>query len=87
MASLAASFGQVGRPLMDQTGGGGRFDFSLEYAPESNRPPTPGADVPDPPAGPTFLEALREQLGLKPESTKAPLQILVVDHVERPSEN
>jgi uncharacterized protein (TIGR03435 family) len=54
---------------------------------QPGRPPTPNADAPEAPPGPTFLEALREQLGLKLESTKAPLPILVVDHVERPSEN
>lgn len=37
--------------------------------------------------GTTFLEAVKEQLGLKLESTKAPLYVLVIDHVERPSEN
>jgi len=37
--------------------------------------------------GSTFLEALQEQLGLKLEATKAPLRILVVDHVDRPSQN
>ena len=37
--------------------------------------------------GPTFLDALREQLGLRLESAKAPLRVLVIDHIERPSEN
>jgi bla regulator protein blaR1 len=35
----------------------------------------------------TFMDAVREQLGLKLQSTKAPLRILVIDHIERPSEN
>jgi uncharacterized protein (TIGR03435 family) len=87
LAGMLPTYGQLGRPVVDQTGLSGRFDFSIDYAPESNRPPTPGADAPEAAAGPTLLEALREQLGLKLESTKAPLQILVVDHVERPSEN
>jgi hypothetical protein len=65
----------------------GRFDFSIEWPPESNRPSIPNADAPADPQGPAFLEALREQLGLKLESTRAPIRMLVVDHVERPSEN
>jgi bla regulator protein blaR1 len=41
----------------------------------------------EPPLGITFLDAVREQLGLKLESTKAPVPMLVIDHIERPSEN
>jgi bla regulator protein blaR1 len=87
LGSIFGAQGLVDRPVVDQTGIGGRFDFSIEYAPESSQPSAANAAAPEPPAGPTLLEALREQLGLKLESTKAPLQILVVDHVERPSEN
>jgi uncharacterized protein (TIGR03435 family) len=41
----------------------------------------------EPPPGNTFMEAVRDQLGLKLESTRAPVQMLVIDRVERPSEN
>jgi uncharacterized protein (TIGR03435 family) len=46
--------------------------------PDTNSPPEPGT---------TFLQALSEQLGLKLKADKAPLRVLVIDHVERPSEN
>jgi bla regulator protein BlaR1 len=81
------SMGHLARPVVDRTGLSGRFDFAIEWSPETNSTaPIPGEPVPDT-QGPSFQEALREQLGLKLESTKAPLQILVIDQVERPSEN
>ena len=76
LASALPPFGGLGRPVVNQTGLDGRYDFALEWAQET------ASD-----AGPSFLDALREQLGLKLESTKAPRQTLVIDRVERPSEN
>jgi bla regulator protein BlaR1 len=87
LAGALPGMGKLDRPVVDQTGLTGRFDFSIEWAQESNGPSPPTADGPADLQGPTFLGALREQLGLKLESAKAPLQILAVDHVERPSEN
>jgi uncharacterized protein (TIGR03435 family) len=87
LAGALPGLGRLDRPVVDQTGLTGRFDFSLDWAQEPNRPPGPNGDPPPDLPGPTFLEAFREQLGLKLESTKAPLQILVIDHVERPTEN
>ena len=87
LASALPGLGKLDRPVVDQTGLSGKFDFSIEWPAESNRPSIPNADAPADPQGPTFLEALREQLGLKLESAKAPIRILVVAHVERPSEN
>jgi uncharacterized protein (TIGR03435 family) len=91
MALLAAALPTMGsrlqRAVVDQTGLGGRFDFTLEWTPEPNAPPQPDSAVPVDAPGTAFLDALREQLGLKLMATKAPLQILVVDHVERPSAN
>jgi uncharacterized protein (TIGR03435 family) len=79
--------GALGRPMVDQTGLSGTFDFTIEFTPERPGPATPGADIqPDNP-GPTFEEALREQLGIKLQSQKAPVEVLVIDHVERPSAN
>ena len=75
IAGSLPSFGRLGRPVADQTGLTGRFDFKLEWTPN------------DQPEGPTFLEALREQLGMKLESIKGPVQTLIIDHLERPSEN
>jgi uncharacterized protein (TIGR03435 family) len=87
LAGALSGIGKLDRPVVDQTGLTGRFDFSIEFAPESNAPSPPNADAPADIQGPSFLDALREQLGLRLESSKAPLQILLVDHVERPSEN
>ncbi len=87
LAGVLPGIGRLDRPVVDRTGLAGRFDFSIEWAPEPIRPPPPDAAVPSGLAGPDFLDALARQLGLKLEPTKAPLPILVIDHVERPSEN
>jgi bla regulator protein BlaR1 len=89
MALIAEALPSMDRPVVDRTGLTGHFDFTLEWSPElPNMPPLPGESVPvADPQGPSFQEAIREQLGLKLESTKAAIQILVVDKVERPSEN
>jgi bla regulator protein blaR1 len=91
LASGLMGPGSLGRPVVDQTGLTGRFDFSLEYAPDPNDPIarlTQQNGGPAPPeTGPSFLDAVREQLGLKLESTKAAVRTLIVDHVEAPSEN
>jgi uncharacterized protein (TIGR03435 family) len=74
------------RPVIDKTGLSGTFDFTLEWAPHFNGPLPPGYPEPDPTA-PTFLEAIKEQLGIKLEPTAGPIQVLVIDHVEQPSVN
>jgi uncharacterized protein (TIGR03435 family) len=76
-----------GRPIIDKTGLTGRFDFTLEWARERRTPADSDSSVASDPIGPTPLEALRDQLGLKLESTKASIPILVIDRVDRPSEN
>lgn len=68
----------AGRIVVDKTGLGGSYDFTLQWAPE-------GADPSDP--RPSFFTALEEQLGLKLVSSTAPVDILVIDHIERPSAN
>ena len=91
MDQIAASLsGVIGleRPLVDGTGLSGRFDFTLAWAPEPTAPPPSGASTTSlDPLGPTPLQALRDQLGLKLESAKGPVKILIVDRVERPSVN
>ncbi len=93
MADFAGAMGQavLDRPVVDQTGLTGRFDFRLTWTPDElragavggDRPPTTeSADTP-----PDLFTAIREELGLKLESTKAPVDVLVIDHVERPSAN
>jgi uncharacterized protein (TIGR03435 family) len=77
------------RAVVDKTGLSGTFDFTVEYWPENGgffrSPPLPGQLRES--QGPSFLEAMRTQLGLKLTPDKGSVRILVVDHVERPSEN
>ena len=70
----------VERPVVDQTGLSGRFDFLLKWSPDE-------AQSSDPNAPPGFFTAIQEQLGLKLEPVKAPVDVIVIDHVERPSAN
>lgn len=93
MAFFAKIFlaGQVGGPVIDETGIQGNFDFSMDWTPDNNPPRSP-ADAGDPPGapdpnGPSFFSALREQLGLKLEAGKGPVEVLIVDHAEKASEN
>jgi uncharacterized protein (TIGR03435 family) len=69
--------GQVGELVIDRTGLSGEYDFTLEWAPNL----TPAGD------GPSVFTALDEQLGLRLDSAKTPMQAIVIDRVERPSEN
>lgn len=86
--------GETGyRVVIDATGLQGIYDFTLNWTPEDNRAaqnnaagagPAGAAPQPDSSA-PSFFTALQEQLGLKLESRKAPVEVLVIDHVEEPS--
>ena len=77
----------IGRPVLDKTGLDGRYDFIMEFTPQFNGPLPPGVNFTPDESGPTFMEALREQLGLKLESQTGPVDVIVIDHVEQPSEN
>ena len=66
----------VQRPVIDRTGLTGGFEWTLEWAPDDS--PAANADRP------SLMTALVEQLGLKLESARGPMEILVIDHVERP---
>ena len=80
---------QMRLPVIDQTGINGSFDFSMDWAPEERSPGRPEAEpsAASDQSGPSFLTALREQLGLKLESGKGPVEVLIVDHAQKPSEN
>jgi uncharacterized protein (TIGR03435 family) len=90
---------QLGRQVLDKTGLMGTYDFTLQWAPapdESRGPMSRAAEGGDqgpdhapPPdsSGPSIFTAIQDQLGLKLESQKAPVEVLVIDHVETPSEN
>jgi uncharacterized protein (TIGR03435 family) len=80
----------LGRVVIDKTGLGGRYDVAIKWAPLAASSPADGrsdssAAAPD--TGPSIFTAIQEQLGLKLESQKGPVEILVIDHAERPSEN
>jgi uncharacterized protein (TIGR03435 family) len=78
------------RPVVDQTGLTGRFDFTLTWRPDEFQFGGLGIKAPlatNNDAAPDLFTAFQEQLGLRLESTKAQTDILVVDHVEKPSEN
>jgi len=93
LLNLLSSF--TGRNVIDKTNLTGKYDIDLQYTPEQGQfpalpggappgmPPLPSID----PNGPTLFTALQEQLGLKLESQKAPVEMIVIDSIERPSEN
>jgi uncharacterized protein (TIGR03435 family) len=95
MAMLAGQIsGQLGKPVTDATGLSGKYEVSLYWdavatkwagsPPAAGGPETPVARDP----GPTLIEALQDQLGLRLESKKGPVDFLVVDHAEKvPTEN
>jgi uncharacterized protein (TIGR03435 family) len=109
ISELAKMLGdQVGRPVRDETGLKGKYDFTLDFTPEPGQGPMRGMPMPMPPpgggaiagggmpapagepqeGGPTLMTAVQEQLGLKLESRKGPVEILVIDHAEKvPTEN
>jgi len=75
------------RPVLDKTGLTGTFDFAIEFAPPPRNPFGTGAKPRSDPAAPTFLEAIKEQLGLRLEPSTGPFDVLVIDHVEEPPAN
>jgi uncharacterized protein (TIGR03435 family) len=87
---------EVGRPVLDKTGLTGKYDFTFKFARDDLRlqgphggtaSDQPAPAVSDPSGGPTLFTALQQYLGLKLESGKGPVEIIVIDHVERPSGN
>jgi uncharacterized protein (TIGR03435 family) len=84
MASFAGTLRtQVGDPVFDETGLAERYAFTLNWDPNEFR--SNGAAVPS--SKPSLFTALQEQLGLKLERVKRPIEHLVIDNVEKPSEN
>lgn len=77
------------RMVFDRTSLSGRWDFTLTFAPQQRSAPPPGVDGPSPAdlSVPGIFTALQEQLGLKLESTKGPVEVLVIDAIEKPTED
>lgn len=90
MAGLAAALsGYLGRVVVDKTGLSGTYDWDLHWTPDETMPHGPG-DAGDPPpdsSGPSLFTAVQEQLGLELKSSRGPVDVLVIDHAEKPDEN
>jgi uncharacterized protein (TIGR03435 family) len=82
MNQLAEVLGwRMDREVVNRTGLAGSFNFTLHWAPDTLQHPDQDAeDV-------SIFEAVSEQLGLRLRSAKAPVDVLIIDHVERPTEN
>jgi uncharacterized protein (TIGR03435 family) len=88
---------QIGITVVDNTGLTGKYDYTLSWMPDEDSmqlmglpipgPPSDGGGQPHEPAGPSIFAALEEQLGLKAEVRKAPVDVIVIDHIEPPSAN
>jgi bla regulator protein BlaR1 len=93
MAAFLSGRLAIDRPVVNRTGIAGIFDFHLEFTPNENTPHVgflgAGGEPPAPgePADPSIFAALQQQLGLKLQPAKGPGEFLVIDHVDRPSEN
>jgi uncharacterized protein (TIGR03435 family) len=88
MVQLAESLTRfLGDPVVDMTGIAGGFSYQLEWTPESTQSAKPDGQAVEPAPGPSLFTVLQEQLGLKLETHKVPLEVVVVDRVEKPSEN
>ena len=83
LGSMGGATGEIGRPVVDRTGLKGQWDFTFVAAAFTN------ASIPeaDASSGTTVLEAMHEQLGITLKPIKAVIPLLMVDHVERPTEN
>jgi uncharacterized protein (TIGR03435 family) len=86
---------RLGRTVLDKTGLTGKYDLKLEFAPDPGQGPAfgggdgGGAPIAPPadPVGPSIFTAVQEQLGLKLESGKGPVETIIIEHAERPSQN
>ena len=81
----------IGRPVLDRTGLDGKYKFKLEWT-EDRSPIGKGDEIPTDanppdPSGPSIFSAIQQQLGLKLESQKGPVEIIVIDRAEKPSAN
>jgi uncharacterized protein (TIGR03435 family) len=87
MGGLAVQLSrELGRTVVDMTGLTGSYDFTLEWTRDQASPPVTDSPVVGP-ASPSLFTAVQEQLGLKLESRKQPIEMLIIDRAERPSEN
>ena len=88
---------QLGRIVLDQTGLKGNYDFTLQWTPDQGSAAMvpgpddgkPAIDNAPPPesSGPSIFTATQEQLGLRLESTKGPVEVIIIDNIEKPTQN
>ena len=79
--------GSLGQPVTDNTGVIGHFDIRLEWAPTEGELDYKHEDRPFDANGPSIFTAIQEQTGLKLEAGKGPIEVFVIDRVQRPSQN
>jgi uncharacterized protein (TIGR03435 family) len=77
----------LGKPVIDRTGLTGTFDYKLEWSPDERQAPSSEAPPEVDGSSPPISSALQEQLGLRLVSTRAPLDLIVVEKAEKPSAN
>jgi len=82
LGSTGGMTGEISRPVIDKTGLTGLWDFTLQVASPFDKKPEAESTP-----GPTIVEAMREQLGLRLKPDKAVIPVLVLDHIDRPTEN
>lgn len=93
LSILAALLGMaVDRPVIDKTGITGQFEIHLVFSPDDSTAPRPATGDPGAPAArgpdaPDVFQAIQERLGLKLAPARGPVDVLVIDHIERPSGN
>jgi uncharacterized protein (TIGR03435 family) len=88
LSGVVARLANLDRPVVDETGLNGKFDLTLAWIPDQPLTAVPGGDAAtQPQSAPTFRDSLKDQLGLKLVSTTAPIQSLVIDHIEEPTPN
>jgi uncharacterized protein (TIGR03435 family) len=90
MELIATSMGDgegVDRPTTDKTGLSGMYDFAIEYTPQLTPSSPLGANSHRDLTGPTFFQALKDQLGFKLEPQMGPMDFLMISSVEEPSPN
>jgi len=94
ISSLAVLSGGLGGPVVDETGLNGCFNYKLVWTPDQSdvfwrNPPPPDVlrQLAIDPNGPSIFTAIQEQLGLRLEARKVPTEVLLIDSVQKPSEN
>ena len=91
MSTIALGLGGAAnltdRQVIDRTGLKGTYDFTVEFAPEQPLTARQDASAETEPGGPSFTEAVKEQLGIKMIRENLPVDVIVIDHIDKPSDN